>query len=328
MRPEMHIVWVMCGMVGSDIILAQEAAPVAQAPPTVLAQPPELPPLPKSPIASFRSLLTLSPEALDTELADKSEGQRKLLRAKLQEYQALDPEQREARLKATELRWYLRPLLEMAPTNRVRQVAMVPDEFRTLIEARLRQWDLLTSDMRRDLLENERIIDYFWQAESSPPSTRVVIPRQISSARRAELENGLVRWRAIPLEKREQMCNRFRQFFELSPSEKARTLSALSEQERKQMEETLKAFENLPPAQRRLCIGSFRRFANMSPEDRTRFLKNAERWKEMSAAERQTWRILVAELPPAPPGYGQPLPPPIPPQRNPAAGPNLTNVGH
>jgi hypothetical protein len=249
-------------------------------------------------------------------LADKSEGRRKLLEAKLEEYRALDLDRREARLKATELRWYLRPLLEMNPTNRVQQVATVPDEFRSLIEARLRQWDHLTSEMRKELLDNERVIDYFWRIESSPPSERPGILREVSLARRQELEQGLIRWRALPLQKRDQMCRRFRQFFELSPNEKARTLSALSEQERKQMEETLKAFENLPPAQRRLCVNSFRKFANLGPDDRARFLKNAELWKEMTPAERQTWRTLVAQLPPAPPGYGQPPWPPPPPSRS------------
>jgi hypothetical protein len=48
----------------------------------------------------------------------------------------------------------------------------------------------------------------------------------------------------------------------------------------------------------------------MTPAERAQFLKNAERWKEMSAADRQTWRTLVAKLPPLPPGFGlPPLPP-------------------
>jgi hypothetical protein len=50
--------------------------------------------------------------------------------------------------------------------------------------------------------------------------------------------------------------------------------------------------------------------------DRLQFLKNAERWKEMSPAERETWRKLIRKLPdvpPPPPDFYEGTLPPLPP---------------
>ena len=52
----------------------------------------------------------------------------------------------------------------------------------------------------------------------------------------------------------------------------------------------------------------------MSDAERRHFLKNAARWKAMSAQEQASWRALMANLPPVPPGFDTsvPVPPPVP----------------
>src|SRR5262245_26488408 len=247
-------------------VLASDAAqkPNTAAPPAPGAN--ELsvpaPPIAKSPIDYFRELLALSPEEREQRLADKPENQRQSIRAKLQEYASLNPEERDARLRATELRWYLRPLMEQAPTNRLSLVVTVPGSVRSLVEARLQQWDLLRPEVQKEILENERLIRYF---VPTAPRSWGTVRVEVSPKRLEELETALVRWRKLPIEQRQRMCIRFRQFFELSPSERTRTLSGLSDEEHKQMEATLKAFEKLPPAQREVCINSFRKLANLEP---------------------------------------------------------------
>ena len=67
------------------------------------------------------------------------------------------------------------------------------------------------------------------------------------------------------------------------------------------MEKTLQTFDNLPAAQRAECIRAFTKFASMSAVGKQEFLKNAERWSQMSPGERQTWRDLVANVPQWPP---------------------------
>jgi hypothetical protein len=62
----------------------------------------------------------------------------------------------------------------------------------------------------------------------------------------------------------------------------------------------------------------------MDPGERADFLRNADRWREMSADQRERWRRLVdavPPLPPLPPGAGELKLPPLPPRDNrPATG--------
>src|SRR5262249_1164386 len=172
------------------------------------------------------------------------------------------------------------------------------------------QWDALEPGTQKEVLENQWTVRYFLQLQSAPSSQREQILGELSEAQRRKLDQQLAAWSALPADKRQQMCDRFQQFFELPQKEKKRTLDALSEVERREMEKTLEAFEKLPPEQRRLCVSSFGRFTGRKLEEGGQFLKNAERWKEMTAAEREIWRNLVVKLPPLPPGFGQP---PLPP---------------
>ncbi|MDQ6631440.1 MAG: DUF3106 domain-containing protein, partial [Verrucomicrobiota bacterium] len=114
----------------------------------------------------------------------------------------------------------------------------------------------------------------------------------------------------LPADQRQQMCNRFNQFFNLTEAEKKKTLNTLSPAEQRQMENTLQTFANLSSQERTHCIESFRKFARLTAEEREQFLKNAERWRSMSPSEREAWRQIVQkappEFPPLPPGFLDP----------------------
>ena len=301
MRPSPPIVWLICWCVaGGGAFLARAADPAgAPAATTNAGGRVQFPPLPKPQVTYFRELLALSSSELDRALAGIAEPARRRLQAKLQEYAALTPNEREARLRATELRWYLAPLMRTPPTNRVAQLALVPDEYRTMIEERLKLWDALTPETQRELQESEWTIRWLEQFQSDLP-----LPQ------REKLEQQLASWLALPPDQRQRMCDRFQQFFELSPREKEKILSAFPDAERGEMDKTLQAFERLPPDQRSLCVSSFGKFANMTPEKRAQFLKNAERWKVTPPDDRQTWRTIAPKLPPLPPGFGKPSLPP------------------
>jgi hypothetical protein len=325
MRPTHPIVWLICWSVGSGVVLAQAAdkggAPAAT---TNAAASAPAPPLPKRQVTYFRELLALSPGELDRELASVAEPARNRLLAKLREYTALTPDEREARLRAIELRSYVVPLMRTRPANRVAQLALVPDEYRTMAEERLKLWDLLNPEIQRQIQESEWTIRYVVQLRPVSASQNPSRRNDRTLSQREKLEQHLASWLAIPPDKRRRMCDRFQQFFELSPREKERILSALPDAQRGEMDKTLQAFEKLPTEQRGLCVSSFTNFANMKPEERARFLKNAERWKEMPPGDRQTWRTLVTKLPPLPPGFGKPpLPPGFQEQKSDPAKPPL-----
>ena len=287
-------------------LLAQEATDPAGAAESEQNKPPA--PLLTSPVDDFRELLDLTPEERKEAVALRPPEIQKRILAKVREYLSLKPDERELRLRATELRWYVVPLLNTPATNRAAQLIFIPPELRKPITDRITQWDKLAPATQKELLENELIERYFTQLEGSTREQRTNILAGISPERRMQLEAGMARWDALSEKQRRKTCERFDQFFELTPREKEKALQTLSEAGRRQMEKTLRTFEKLPKAQREQCVRSFKKFAGLSLAERQLFLKNAERWRLMSSDERQAWRELVAQMPEWPPL--PPLPPP------------------
>ncbi|HTB82578.1 MAG TPA: DUF3106 domain-containing protein [Candidatus Sulfotelmatobacter sp.] len=236
------------------------------------------PPLPGpagSPVAFFRQLLAMTPAERVAALTNRPPEARTRIVAKIHEYLALDPDERELRLSATELRWWLAPLFKLTPDVRAARVALVPDDFRPIVESRLAQWDALPPDLQTEFLENDKTLHYFSRIETT--NQYAVTPEQ------------------------QKIAAQFDQFFDLTDAEKKAALNTLSAAERTAMEKTLASFEQLPPQQRMVCVHNYAKFAGMSLPERRDFLKNAEKWAAMSPKERQSWRDLVARVPIMPP---------------------------
>ena len=101
-------------------------------------------PVAKSPVALFRELLlAMSPADRAQAIAIRPLDTQKRILEKLTEYDILPLELRELRLRETELRWYLRPLMDEPRTNRAARLALIPEDERKLVEERLQSWDLL-----------------------------------------------------------------------------------------------------------------------------------------------------------------------------------------
>jgi hypothetical protein len=283
---------------------------------TNLAQPPFPLVFPggKSPVEFFRELLAMSAAERAQALTNRPAASRKQILAKVREYEAMKPNQRELRLKATELRYYLWPLMSVPAASREPLLARVPEGMTNLVRDRLAEWDKLAPEVQRQLLENEATLRYFTELAESTQEQKTNILGSLSPARREMLQRGIRQWQSLPEEQRQKTLARFNQFFELTQNEKNLTLQTISGAEQQQMEKTLRKFERLSPVQRALCMKSFEKFASLSLEERQQFLKNVDQWKRMSPDERENWRELVRKLnppPPLPPGLERP---PVPPQ--------------
>jgi hypothetical protein len=277
-------------------LTAQEPGPAVPAP-TPGDSSSLIPPAvaPVSPVAMFRRLLDMSRRERENYLTNRPPAIRAAIRAKIAEYLAMDPDARELRLRATELRWQLTPLLRLAPADRSPRLVLVPEDLAPLVKSRLAEWDQLPPEVQAEFLANDRTLHYFALVATTnqPPADPVAA---------AEHAN---------------VAEQFNQFFELTPDEKQKTLKTLSAAERAQMERTLQAFGQLPARQRKECLQAFTQFAGLSPADRAEFLQNAGRWAQLSPTERQTWRDLVARVPSWPPLPGTLTPPPMPPRPGP-----------
>jgi hypothetical protein len=259
----------------------------------------------KSPVTIFREMLAMSPEDRRATISIYPPENQKRIIEKLDEYQMLPDELRERRLRETELRWYLRPLMDEPRTNRTARLALIPEEERSLVEERLQMWDVLPPDLKQQWTNDDMVADYFAQIQSDPDH-RDVILSNAPVDRRAELEKGLEHWEQMSGGERQKALLGFNKFFELPPEEEEKTLDTVSDEERQQMQQTLDAYKNLSPQQRAQCIRSFEKFANMSVAERNQFLKNVERWNEMTPEERQKWRDLVTVAPILPPPDASP----------------------
>ena len=241
-----------------------------------------MPPLPQaaSPVTTFRQLLAAAPAERARLLTNRPPAVRARLLAKVQEYLALSPDDRELRLQATELRWYLTPLMRLPADQREARLATVPAEYQPIVRQRLMLWNILPPAMQQEFLTNDLPAHYFAQVT-------------VSNAPAASAEH-------------DKIATQFNQFFELTPAEKKRTLGTLSPAERAQMEQTLQSFEKMPLRQRMQCIHNYATFAGMSAQERAEFLKNASRWSKLTPQQRQAWRDLVDHVPQWPP---MPMPP-------------------
>jgi len=268
-----------------------------------------IPPLPApavSPVTMFRRLLDMSRRERENYLTNRPPAIRTALRAKITEYLAMDPDARELRLRATELRWQLTPLLRLAPADRGPRLAQVPADLAPLVNSRLAEWDRLPAALQAEFLANDRTLPYF---------ALIATTNQAPADVAAEVRHA-------------KIAAQFNQFFALTPDEKQKTLKTLSSVEQAQMEKTLQAFGQLPARQRMECLHAFTQFAGLSREERADFLQNAGRWAQMSPAERQTWRDLVDRVPSWPPVPANflrppmPQPPPVKPRPVVATNPN------
>ena len=262
---------------------------------------PDLPPIPPSPIEEFRSWLKMSDDERAKVLAAYPASKQEILKRKLLAYASMPAEERDARLHALELRWYLEPLIVKPATERGDFLQIIPSRLHREIVARLKHWDGLSESLRTEILadqkKREMVTGYFVHSGRPPrPPTPVVMPPDPR-----EYEANLKRWETADDAARARMTAHLATFFQLPPEEQRKHLASLLGGEREEMQKTLDAFARLSPEDRRACVASFQKFATMDPKERASFLRNAARWQKLTPQERQAWRELVSKIPPMPP---------------------------
>ena len=256
---------------------------------------------PRCPVDTFRVVLAMNVTQREQYLASRPLPSRRLMELKLSEYESLTPTQRELRLSATELYWYLLPLLTTPPTNRPAQLAAIPPSMTNMVQDRLQKWDSLPAEAKLRLLAKVNPP----MPEPDEPPVEVNAP-PLPPEVRENVERGILQWRELNEEQRQQLADRFYHFMELTPQERDRRLRTLSGPERQQIERTLSLFAGLSPDQRAACFESFEKFASLTLAEREQFMQNARKWESMSPDEREQLRDYVELLqnqkrPPTPP---------------------------
>ncbi|MFM8471107.1 MAG: hypothetical protein ACKODH_14275, partial [Limisphaerales bacterium] len=161
----------------------------------------------RNPVAAYRILLAMRTDARTTELAAKPARVREVLSTRLREYDTLTPAEREARLRATELHYYLNPLLNTIPATRATQLATVPASFRPLVEERLAAWDKLPAEIQREVLTNERLL----KAMTRPAVPNAFPP--LPPGLEPKVPDNVGQWQQLDARQREQLLDNFTYYF-------------------------------------------------------------------------------------------------------------------
>jgi hypothetical protein len=263
------------------------------------------PPLPPMPplwsVGGFRELLQRSPQERATLMANLPPAQREFLQRKLNEYDALPAAERELRLRTSELRHLLVPLLRLSSEQRAGLLERVPEETRALLGARLAQWDALAAEVRQEFFDNHMVLDYFARVEGLPADWRARDLATMPESARQKLDAGLTRWNSLGAPEQQRIAQQSAQFFELNEAEKQLVLAKLPVSDRETLRVTVTAIEQLPAGERDRCLEALRQFTAMSPEQRQRFMGAVARWQAMSPEEQNRWREISRKLPPLPP---------------------------
>ena len=270
--------------------------------------PPPLPPLPVSPVATFRELMALPPPAQEVALQRRPEAQRAVLRARLEEYARLPEAVREERLRATDLYWHLNQLMRRAPGERADLLRQSPADLREVLTERLALWDRLPESDRDALLAHDRAVRYLARTATgrTPPLPPVVQkpvrtlsppmpPLPVRAAR------DWVQLQSLSPAQRSHLRERWERWVDLSPGAVERLTNELPAEDRERLAQVLQRFAALPAGQRRACLESFSRLTSLPASDLVDFLRHAQRWEELSAEERESWRQVAVKLPPLPP---------------------------
>ena len=291
-------------LIAAALLVVRLPAFAADAPPAPNSAPPA-----RCPVDFFRELLAMDPDERPRALTNRPPELRQQILVKVREYEALPADERELRLRATELRWYLVPLLALPRVRQTAQLGSIPPSLRKLVEARLVQWNLYPPGLQKQLLEDDQNTQLYLQFAAGTPRQKQTLLQSLTPAERQNMERKILYPPGL-----DHSLSGLGQFLDLTAEEKSRVLASLSETERQQIARTLRMFEDLPRPQRLQCVRSFEKFAGLSPQEQQRFLRNAERWEAMTPAERDTWRKLVQQaqsLPPLPQGLDEPPPPPV-----------------
>ena len=242
---------------------------------------PPMPPIAPTPVEIFRRLMTTNSAGREAFLAAKSPEARRVIEAKLREYESLSDSDREAKLRSLQLRWHTQRLMKMKAGDRPMQLAQIPMPERTLVSNRISRFNILPPLMQQEVLTNQMAANFVFQEEKHYGGAD---PRQA------------------------QRMTHLMEFVEWSPADKDKVMGRLTPIEHEQMQKTLSTFTNLSKDERVEAIEGFRKFAALSENERMAFLSTAQRWREMSEKDRQFWRAIVTALERG--RSGLPTPPP------------------
>lgn len=236
-----------------------------------------------SPISKFRTILNWSPEERSQFVKKQPANVQRILERKIMEYEALSESQREFRLIATELHFYLDPLLVGNRNIDPSAVQEVPPHLRKYIDQSVGFWNRIKPAHRDLLLAKKEAVSYLISISSRLYDLEKLMPKP------APEWDNLYNFLQLPHNK--QLS--FMKAYQIKPSI--------------EMEKLLVAFQGLEDEEKRNCAHAFVCYLSFPNNLKTQFVDGLAEWSQKKPSERSIWREIASKYPrirpvPVPPG--------------------------
>lgn len=269
----------------------------------VIEQPPPPVTFGQCPVDFFIQLLDKSPQEREELLSGKSPEQRKIIQVKINEYLKYSRAERELRCRILKIRWYLEPILQLAPELQTQAIQNVPEPERIAVAERLKYWNLLPPPLKQEILKNDDMMQYFISCYE--PSKKIVFGNPLIFQRdegSVQTNQFLIQWLKLSVDERLNKIETFKQYFSLTPKEKTNVLARIPLALRKELAAQLNFLENMDPAKRADFLDFLEYFSRLKISEQEKFFLGLNRWFRMSPEQRKNWKELTALVPPLPPG--------------------------
>ena len=278
-----------------------------------------IPSVSDSPVSHLKRLLEADLQQRNALLPPEGESSRLFWQKKLQEYEKLEPEERQRRLQEAQWHWYLMLIMRTEGPARSRVLAQIPEEDRPLMENRLQVWEALPEDIQQGILTHLPALRYFARFASTSDAEDRANPSKDLQPTDVASKNDHSEWNELTPERRQSIFLSYQAFFDLKTPVKRRVLSKIPLPQRMGIQERVTQMDRLSPSQRDQCLAALEAYARMSEEERQRFQQTAQQWKSLPLESLATIRKVAVKVPPLPAHSRQASPPspPLPTLRRP-----------
>ncbi len=226
-----------------------------------------------SPISHFRQLLELNTQQREAIILRQEPSTRRILERKLEEYASLSEGEKEFRLFATELHFYLEPMIgrdssiEKIPADRI------PDSIIPHLRTAMDFWNQLPVSQRDLLLSKKKAITYLITLTYSSARLSAIVPEQ------SDEWESLNRFLALSLDKQKAFLNSYGLAGNTRIVQVLEKMASLSADQRDRSVHALTCYLSFPPAMK------------------DRFMDGVHTWNSMKPTERTVWRQIADRYP-------------------------------
>lgn len=236
----------------------------------------------KSPVAQFRDLLSYSEDQQRAFVIKQAPEIQSILSSKLDEYRNLPSAQREFKLVATELHFYLDPVLKSHENIDRTLFSQAPSHVQHYLNMAVEFWNGLSIPHRDLLLSKKAAVSYLISLSYKSGESQSYDPSKSEW-------DGLYSFLLMPSDQQKA----FLDSVDVNPSG---TINKI-----------LTAFENLDEEERKRCAHAFVCYLSFPPQLKKQLNDGLHSWAEKPPIERSLWREIAEKYPkitpiPLPPG--------------------------